>query len=115
MTSGKRVRRSDCDAELDAVIAASRDSFIAHYNATFDFDAGLDDVYAQAGLARSTGDEPRRQLPGGRAAARRAVRQWVSPAPPGRAVQALCRAAETCRRAGSIRRNSLAARRRRAW
>ena len=30
----------------------TRASFIEHYNATFDFEAGLDDVYSRAGLAR---------------------------------------------------------------
>ena len=36
------------------MMTASRTSFIAHYNATFDFEAGLDAVYARAGLARPT-------------------------------------------------------------
>ena len=54
MTFWKRNRRNDRDAELDAMMTASRTSFIAHYNATFDFEAGLDDVYARAGLARPT-------------------------------------------------------------
>jgi hypothetical protein len=52
MTFWKRNRSKDRDAELDATMTASRASFIAHYNATFDFEAGLDDVYARAGLDR---------------------------------------------------------------
>lgn len=32
-------------------LPAEHASFIGHYNATFDFEAGLDEVYARAGLA----------------------------------------------------------------
>lgn len=45
-------RSSSAGADLDAEMAASRAAFIKHYNATFDFEAGLDDVYRRAGIAR---------------------------------------------------------------
>ncbi len=48
----KRNRTAESDAEFDARLEASRASFIEHYNATFDFEAGLDEVYARAGLVR---------------------------------------------------------------
>jgi hypothetical protein len=43
-------------AERDAVLIAEHDSFIEHYNATYDFEAGLDDVYQRAGLVRTVHD-----------------------------------------------------------
>jgi hypothetical protein len=52
MSLWKRNRVAESDAGLDAQMHKSRASFIEHYNATFDFEAGLDDVYARAGLAR---------------------------------------------------------------
>lgn len=48
----KRNRSAESDAEFDARMLKSRASFIEHYNATFDFEAGLDEVYARAGLVR---------------------------------------------------------------
>jgi hypothetical protein len=51
----KRNRTADSDADFDARILKSRASFIEHYNATFDFEAGLDEAYARAGLARPDG------------------------------------------------------------
>jgi hypothetical protein len=48
----KRNRAAESDAEFDARMLKSRASFIEHYNATFDFEAGLDEVYARAGLVR---------------------------------------------------------------
>jgi hypothetical protein len=52
MRLGKRNRTAESDAEFDARMLQSRASFIEHYNATFDFEAGLDEVYARAGLVR---------------------------------------------------------------
>jgi hypothetical protein len=43
-------------ANVDAELIAERDSFVEHYNATYDFEAGLDDVYARAGLVRPVHD-----------------------------------------------------------
>jgi len=54
----KRNRTAESDAEFDAGILRSRASFIEHYNATFDFEQGLDEIYARAGLARP--EDPRR-------------------------------------------------------
>lgn len=51
----KRNRTAESDAEFDARMVHSRASFIEHYNATFDFEAGLDEVYNRAGLARPEG------------------------------------------------------------
>src|SRR5262245_60059340 len=48
----KRTRTTESDARFDTRILESRASFIEHYNATFDFEAGLDEVYARARLAR---------------------------------------------------------------
>ncbi len=48
----KRDRTAESDAEFDARMLKSRASFIEHYNSTFDFEAGLDEVYARAGLVR---------------------------------------------------------------
>ncbi|WP_433464158.1 hypothetical protein [Spirillospora sp. CA-128828] len=48
----KRNRTAETDAEFDVRMLRSRASFIEHYNATFDFEAGLDEVYARAGLPR---------------------------------------------------------------
>lgn len=48
----KRNRNAESDAEFDARMLKSRARFIEHYNATFDFEAGLDDAYNRAGLAR---------------------------------------------------------------
>jgi len=48
----KRNRSAETDAEFDARMLESRAGFIEHYNATFDFEAGLDDVYARASLTR---------------------------------------------------------------
>jgi hypothetical protein len=49
----KRNRTAESDAEFDARMFKSRASFTEHYNATFDFEAGLDGAYHRAGLARS--------------------------------------------------------------
>lgn len=51
----KRNRTADSDAEFDAQMLKSRASFVEHYNATFDFEAGMDEVYTRAGLARPDG------------------------------------------------------------
>jgi hypothetical protein len=51
----KRNLTAESDADLDAQMLKSRASFIEHYNATFDFEAGLDEVYARAGLVRPEG------------------------------------------------------------
>jgi hypothetical protein len=51
----KRNRAAESDAEFDARMLKSHASFIEHYNATFDFEAGLDEVYTRAGLARPVG------------------------------------------------------------
>jgi hypothetical protein len=48
----KRNRTAESDTEFDSRILKSRANFIEHYNATFDFEAGLDEVYTRAGLAR---------------------------------------------------------------
>lgn len=40
--------RAQVEAERDEL----RAGFIGHYNAAFDFEAGLDDVYTRAGLTR---------------------------------------------------------------
>lgn len=48
----KRNRTAEADAEFEARMIKSRASFIEHYNATFDFEAGLDEIYARAGLTR---------------------------------------------------------------
>jgi hypothetical protein len=62
----KRTRAAESVAEFDARMIESRASFIQHYNnATFDFEAGVDDVYARAGVAQPNGshlphpDEPK--------------------------------------------------------
>jgi len=51
----KRNSAAESDAEFDARIFNSRARFIEHYNATFDFEAGLDEVYARANLTRPDG------------------------------------------------------------
>ena len=51
----KRDRTAESDAEFDTQMLKSRASFIERYNATFDFEAGLDEVYARAGLVRPDG------------------------------------------------------------
>lgn len=51
----KRNRATESVAEFDARIFKSRASFIEHYNARFDFEAGLDEVYARANLPRPDG------------------------------------------------------------
>ena len=51
----KRNRTAESDAEFDARMFKSRASFIEHYNAAFDFEEGLDEVYARAGLIRPDG------------------------------------------------------------
>jgi hypothetical protein len=58
----KRNRTAESDAEFDARMLKSRASFVEHYNATFDFEAGLDEVYARAGLVRT--DDLRRPTTG---------------------------------------------------
>lgn len=62
MSLRKRNRPDESDAELDAQMLKSRASFIEHYNSTFDFEAGLDEIYARAGLVRPAG--LRRTVPG---------------------------------------------------
>jgi hypothetical protein len=59
----KRNRAAESDAEFDARMFKSRASFIEHYNATFDFEAGLDEVYARAGLARPVDLRPTATTP----------------------------------------------------
>jgi hypothetical protein len=59
----KRNRTAESDAEFDARIEASRASFIEHYNATFDFEAGLDEIYARAGLVRPEELKPTTSAP----------------------------------------------------
>lgn len=51
----KRNRSIESDAEFDARIFRSRASFIEHFNATFDFESGLDEIYARANLPRPDG------------------------------------------------------------
>lgn len=51
----KRNRTAESDADFDVRMLKSRASFIEHYNATFDFEAGIDEVYARAGLIRPDG------------------------------------------------------------
>ncbi len=51
----KRNRTAESDAEFDARMLKSRASFIEHYNSTFSFETGLDEVYARAGLVRPDG------------------------------------------------------------
>jgi hypothetical protein len=52
MSSWKRRHTAAADAEFDTGILRSRASFIASYNGRFDFEAGLDEVYARAGMVR---------------------------------------------------------------
>ena len=59
----KRNRAAESDAELDARMFRSRTSFIEHYNATFDFEAGLEDAYNRAGVARPEGLRQRAAAP----------------------------------------------------
>ncbi|WUI01565.1 hypothetical protein OHR68_07015 [Spirillospora sp. NBC_00431] len=47
-----RNRRDDCDVDLDQWIKNALDAEIAEREATFDFRAGLADVYARAGLVQ---------------------------------------------------------------
>jgi hypothetical protein len=62
MRPWKRNRTAESNARLDTQMLESRASFIEHYNATFDFEAGLDEVYARVGLARANGSRlPRRR------------------------------------------------------
>jgi hypothetical protein len=62
MRPWKRNRTAESNARLDTQMLESRASFIEHYNATFDFEAGLDEVYARAGLARANSSRlPRRR------------------------------------------------------
>lgn len=63
MRLGKRNRTAESDAEFDARMLQSRASFIEHYNATFDFEAGLDEVYARAGLVRPEDLRPTTSAP----------------------------------------------------
>jgi len=51
----KRNQAAESDADFDAWMLKSRASFIEHYNATFDFEAGLDEIWARADLARPIG------------------------------------------------------------
>ena len=62
MRPWKRNRTAESNARLDTQMLESWASFIEHYNATFDFEAGLDEVYARAGLARADNSRlPRRR------------------------------------------------------
>jgi hypothetical protein len=59
----KRNHPAETDAEFDARMPRSRAGFIEHYNATFDFEAGLDEVHAQAGLTGGCGSAGLRRKP----------------------------------------------------
>lgn len=52
MSFWKRNRDNGADAEFDDRMFRSRASFIEHYNATYNFEVGLADVYARAGMVR---------------------------------------------------------------
>lgn len=56
---------AESDVEFDTRMLKSRASFIGHYNATFDFEAGLNEVYARANLVRPGGPGalPQRRRP----------------------------------------------------
>jgi hypothetical protein len=58
MRPWKRNRTAESDADFDARMIKSRASFIKHYNASFNFEAGLDEVYARAGLTRPESHRP---------------------------------------------------------
>lgn len=60
MTFWHRNRRDDGDTDLDQWIKRGLDAELAQMDATFDFEAGLADVYARAGLPRPGAAEPRR-------------------------------------------------------
>jgi hypothetical protein len=58
MTFWNRNRHNDGDTDLDQWIKSGLDAELAQTDAAFDFDAGLGDVYARAGLPRPETTEP---------------------------------------------------------
>lgn len=60
MTFWHRNRHDDGDADLDQWIKGGLDAELAQMDAAFDFEAGLADVYARAGLTRPGAAEPLR-------------------------------------------------------
>jgi len=58
-----RDRRNDADIHLDQCIRGALDAELVQMDADFDFEAGLADVYARAGLARPrAADSPSREV-----------------------------------------------------
>ncbi len=58
MTFWNRNRHDDGDTDLDQWIKSGLDAELAQMDAAFDFEAGLADVYARAGLTRPEPSEP---------------------------------------------------------
>jgi hypothetical protein len=54
---------ADHDLELDALLRAARTRFLKHSDASFDFDAGLADVYERAVMAGARDALGRADLP----------------------------------------------------